>query len=158
MIFCGGTGILPFLDLLDFLLKKSINQVLKTTLGAEIAAEANVYKQDFENTFGKNFRVLMFAAFQSKEELDYLDFILLLLKINKKYNLNNFDMVIRLNDKSTIEGVRCTNSYFDDAFFKENVVVDKCDRIFVCGNPGMMKQIPEICIKNKIEKEKVMLV
>jgi len=126
--------------------------------GRDIVQEANVFKQDFENIFGDKFKVILFAAFQSKEEIDYLDFILTLYKINKKYNLNYFDMILRFNDKSTIEGAATTNSYFDAKFIKENVIVDHCSKIFVCGNPKMNKEIPEICIKNQIEKEKICLV
>lgn len=33
MVFTGGTGILPFLDLLDFLLKKSIYMVAEKLKG-----------------------------------------------------------------------------------------------------------------------------
>ena len=149
---------MPFVDLLDFLLKKSINQVLKTNIKPEVAQEANVFKTDFDNIFGNKFKVILFASFQSKEELDYLDFILTLNNINKKYNLNNFDMILRFADKSKIEGVNTTSSYFDDKFFKENVNAGQCSKIFSCGNPMMNKTIPEICLKNQIEKEKIFLV
>ena len=131
---------------------------MKILLGPEVAEEANVHKTDFENIFGNKFKIILFAAFQSKEELDYLAFILTLNKISKKYNLNNFEMILRFNDRSEIEGVNTTNSYFDDTFFKENVNVDQCSKIFICGNPTMNKTIPEICLKNQIEKERIYLV
>lgn len=158
IIFCGGTGIFPFLDLLDYLLKKSIYQILSSTIGKEIAEETNVFKEDFQSSFGLKFKVILYAAFQSKEEIEYLDFIIELYKINKKYNLELFDMILRFNDKTNISGLPTTDSYFDDKFFSENIVPDQCSKIFVCGNPKMNKLIPEICLRNQIEKEKIKLI
>ena len=160
IIFSGGTGILPFMDLFDFLLKKSIYHILLTQfgLGREIAEQTNVYNEDFENIFGSKFKVLLFAAFQNQEEFEYVNFILKLYNLNKQYNLNNFDMILKFSDKSKIEGVPMMTGYFDDAFFVKNVVPDQCNKIYICGNPAMNKSIPEICLRNQIDKEKICIV
>ena len=149
---------MPFIDLLDYLLRKSIYQALLMKLGKDVAEETNIFKEDYENTFGSKFKLMLFAAFQSKEELDYLDFIITLFNINKKYSLNFFDMILRFSDKTQIADIPITKSYFDDAFFKANVIPDQCSRVFVCGNPAMNKLIPELCSKNQIEREKIHLV
>jgi len=149
---------LPFIDLFDYLLRKSIYQALFINLGKDVAEETNTFNEDYENTFGSKFKVMLFAAFQSKDELEYLDFIITLFNINKKYNLNYFDMILRFTDKTKITGIPTTNNYFDEDFFKANVIPDQCSRVFVCGNPAMNKLIPELCSKNQIEKEKIHLV
>jgi NAD(P)H-flavin reductase len=37
VIFAGGTGILPFLDLFDYLLRKSVNKIILQNFGEEKA-------------------------------------------------------------------------------------------------------------------------
>jgi len=158
IIFCGGTGILPFIDLLDFLLKKSIYHILLTTLGKTMAEQTNYFKEDYESAFGSKFKVILYGAFQTKEEFEYFGFILTLFNINKKYNLNYFDMILRFTDGTELPGLKIINSYFDDNFFSSNIVADECSKVFICGNPKMNKLIPEICIKNQIGKDKIYLV
>jgi hypothetical protein len=127
-------------------------------LGKDVAEEINVYKEDYEETLGSKFKVTLYAAFQSIEEIEYLDFIFALYKINKNYNLNYFDMILRISDGSKIPEIPVVDSYFDDKFFNQNVVPDQCSKIFICGSPKMNKLIPEICQMNLIEKEKIYLV
>ena len=158
IIFCGGTGILPFIDLFDFLLRKSIYHVLLTTISKEVADQMNHFEEDYEDTFGSKFKVILYGAFQTKEEFEYLGFILTLFNINKKYNLNYFDMILRFSDGTKLPGIKEINSYFDDKFFSSNVVADQCSKVFICGNPKMNKLIPEICLRNQIEKDKIYLV
>lgn len=158
VIFCGGTGILPFVDFLNYLLHKSIYHVLLTNYGKDIAEEVNVWKEDYQETFGSKFKVSLYAAFQSHEELEYLDLIFYLYNINKAYNLGYFDMILRLNDGAKIPGIPTIQSHFDDKFFNENIVPDQCSKIFICGNPKMNKLLPEICLRNQIDKDKIYLV
>lgn len=127
-------------------------------LGKDAAEQANVYMEDYEGTFGSKFKVILYASFQSKEEIEYLDFILTLYNINKSFNLNYFDMILRFSDEFKIPGIPTTQSYFDDKFFNDNIIPDQCSKIFICGNPKMNKLIPEICLRNQIEAEKIYLV
>ena len=132
--------------------------MLLTTFGKEIAEKTNVYMEDYEGTFGSKFKVMLYASFQSKKEIEYLDFILTLYNINKSFNLNLFDMILRFSDDSKISGIPTTQSYFDNKFFSENIVPDQCSKVFVCGNPKMNKLIPEICLRNELEAEKISIV
>lgn len=47
VIVAGGTGLLPFLDLLDLLLRKTIYDVLKSNVGEKVAEQTNVHQADF---------------------------------------------------------------------------------------------------------------
>ena len=127
-------------------------------LGKEVAEKTNIFEEDYEGTFGSKFKIILYASFQTREEFEYLDFIVNLFNINKKYNLNYFDMILRFSDGSKIPGITTINTYFDDKFFQTNLVSDQCSRIFVCGNPGMNKLIPEICLRNQIERERICIV
>jgi len=42
VIICGGTGLLPFLDLLDYFLKYTVYEALRNTSGEEVAQFANL--------------------------------------------------------------------------------------------------------------------
>ena len=48
-IFANGTGILPFLDLFDFLLRKTMWISLKKKFGVNVAKIINAYEEDFDN-------------------------------------------------------------------------------------------------------------
>ena len=60
----GGTGINPFLDLLDFLLQKIIYRVVRQKFGLE-AENLNPYHHNFELL--DDVRIRMIASFASKE-------------------------------------------------------------------------------------------
>lgn len=64
IIFAFGTGILQFLDLFDYLLKKSIYTVVYDNYGLDEANYMNPFNEDYNNTFGPDFRVLLFAGFR----------------------------------------------------------------------------------------------
>lgn len=158
VIFCGGTGILPFVDLLDYLLKKCIYHVLLNKFGVNTAKKINPHNEDYENTFGTKFKVQLFCSFNDVQEFSYLTFIKDLYEINRINKLNMFEMVVRLNDQKGIDGIPSTSSYFDLNFMNQYLVPDQISKIFVCGNPTMNKTIPEICREMNIEKEKIILV
>ena len=51
-IFCNGTGVLPFLDLFDFLLKKSMFMVLANHCGLAVANAMSPSRENYRDTFG----------------------------------------------------------------------------------------------------------
>jgi hypothetical protein len=69
----GGTGILPFFDLIDFLLKKSYFEFFK-----EIESD----EDQFEGILDQ-FKMQMFGAFNSKEDLVEIEMFQALNLINK---------------------------------------------------------------------------
>lgn len=69
----GGTGILPFFDLIDFLLKKSYFEFFK-----EIESD----EDQFEGILDQ-FKMQMFGAFNSKEDLVEIEMFQALNQINK---------------------------------------------------------------------------
>ena len=118
----------------------------------------NVYNEDYEGTFRSKFKLKLYASFQTKEEIEYLDFLFILYNINKEYSLGYFDMVLRINDGTVFPGIQTVKSHVDDSFFNSFVVPDQTSKIFICGNPKMNKLIPEICLRNQIERDKILVV
>lgn len=159
LIFAGGTGIYPFLDFLDFLLKKCIFLVLEKGFSKEVAANINNYRENYGKIFGSNFKVYLYASFNSFDEfIGICGFVWNLHQINKKYNLGLFELVLRFSKKILIQGVTIVDSYFDEGFFEKFVTQKEIKNVFVCGNPKMNRQIPEICLKRSISDDKIYLV
>ncbi|EGR34866.1 hypothetical protein IMG5_000940 [Ichthyophthirius multifiliis] len=66
IIFVAGTGVLPFIDLLDYLLKKVIYTVIKANFGQQEANLINPYGEKYEQTLQNNFRIKFYGCFESK--------------------------------------------------------------------------------------------
>lgn len=159
LIFCGGTGIYPFLDLLDFLLKKSIYSALCKNFSKEIAEQTNLNHESYDKIFGPKFKIYLYASFQTEIEfMNICDFVWKLYKINEKFNLGLFDMVLRFSKKIKIEGVKIIESYFDESFFDQYITQQQISKVLVCGNPQMNKTISEICLKKLISQDAIYLV
>ena len=156
VIFAGGTGVLPFVDLFDYLLKKSIYMILAKKYKQSEADKTNPFLENYQGTFGENFKVRLFWAVNDEYEFNYLSFLKKLFEINEKYGLNIFDLTVRI--KSKIEGVKTTQEFFDEGFLKRNLDVNEIARIFVCGNPNMNYSIPEGCKKIGIRKELIQMI
>jgi len=62
ILFAGGTGILPYLDLLDFLLRKAVHEALKKRYGITIANLIDFHHENLGNTFN-NVRFEMYCSF-----------------------------------------------------------------------------------------------
>jgi hypothetical protein len=83
LLFCGGTGILPFLDLLDFLLKKAIYLAIKEKgfcyffikIDPSFAKDIDFLNNDLENNFSENITIKLFASFHNENGNYYAFFL-----------------------------------------------------------------------------------
>ena len=73
-IFAGGTGIFPFLDLLDFILKKAIFTVANSLFGSS-SQVFNPNDEDYLTTFDSGFKVVFFASFSNESEFIGFSFV-----------------------------------------------------------------------------------
>lgn len=158
VIICCGTGILPFVDFLDYLLKKSIYNILNKLFGKEAAEKGNPFKENYNASFGERINVKLFAAFKDQEEFEYLNFLQTLYEINLKYGLKYFNMCLRFGDSSQMPGIPTTFSYFDKQFLLKNLKANEVDRIFICGNHTMNISLAKICKELNIGADKIMIV
>lgn len=156
VIFAGGTGIFPFVDLLDYMLKKSIFMILKKIFSDYDAKKVNPFLEKFEDMFGESFRIKLFWAVNDKNEFNCVSFLKKFYQVNKTYGLNNFDLIVRVKDE--INGVKTTNEYFNEEFLRKYLEITEVSRVFICGNPSMNLSVPEECRKVGIPKELIQLV
>ena len=97
-IICNGTGVLPFLDLFDFLLKKAFYSIIYEKNGPDDAEKMNPANEDYLNTFGGNFRLVLIGAFRNRSEFYGCAIIEDLYTICKSFGLNYFNMVICMTE------------------------------------------------------------
>jgi NAD(P)H-flavin reductase len=152
-LFAGGTGLLPYLDFLDYLLKKAIFAVCSKN-NIEIV---NLYNEDYVNTFLSDLKVVLVAAFAVKEDFVGFKTIKKLLDISQENELNLFDMIIKL-DKGKIEGVQMWDSHFDMKFMMKHVNTNKVSRVYVCGPPKMNRNVPKSLERIGVSKSKIIVV
>ena len=152
-LFAGGTGILPYLDFLDYLLKKAIFTVCSRK-NIEIT---NLYNEDYVNTFYSDLKVILVGAFAVKEDFVGFKTIKKLLDISRENQLDLFDMIIKL-DKGEIEGVQRWDSHFDIRFMMKHVNTSKLSRVYVCGPPKMNRAVPKSLERLGVSKSKIIIV
>ena len=152
-LFAGGTGILPYLDFLDYLLKKAIFTVSSKN-NIEIT---NLFSEDYINTFYPSLRVVLFGAFSVKEDFIGFKTIKRLQEISQENQLNLFEMIIKL-DKGELEGVQMWSGHFDMKFMLKHMNSTNVSRVYVCGPPKMNKTVPLHLERIGIPKTKVILV
>ena len=85
--FCAGTGVLVFLDLVAHLLVLNCFE-----------ADGKGIPEEIEDFYQKDFKLHLFAAFQSKEQSIGLDLIEALQKVNKVLGKDNFEFTLRLSE------------------------------------------------------------
>jgi NAD(P)H-flavin reductase len=138
-----GTGILPYLDLFDFLLKKAIYlkliQLKRTDRLGDIQPE-----QDYAQIFpGAKFTY--FGAF--KEPADFIGqhFISKLYSISRENNLELFDCLVRI--KNAELKVPTTTGYIDKEFIRQRIVNNPVEvkKLVICATNEAMKNISRWC-------------
>lgn len=100
VILCLGTGILPFLDLFDFLLKKAIYQIFKAERSESLLQYVKP-EQNYESIM-KNASFEMYASFHSSKDFIGADWVHRLHTLSQKYNLGLFKAVVNIG--SMFEG------------------------------------------------------
>ena len=156
VIIAGGTGYIPFVDLLASLYLK----VLFKTMQVSNPTEDFRTKKKQYTSFLSNASVKLLASFKSEEEFYLKNHIINLYKICKANGLNDFDCVIK-NIKYHFpplvppEKASAADSRFDASFLSQHVS-QTTDLIIICGPPPMNQDIYECLTKSlNIDKERI---
>ena len=140
-IFAAGTGILPFLDLFDFLLEKML--------------DSNVNKFSL---FEKGFKLHVFASFAQIKDFVGFDICEKLLQVCLVKGLSNaFTLVIKAPDVKANEFYQVTDSDFDSVFIEKNVN-NECEKVYICGPPQFNSTINTAVESLGLSDEKIILV
>ncbi|CDW77349.1 cytochrome b5-like heme steroid binding domain containing protein [Stylonychia lemnae] len=114
--FTGGTGCLVFVDLVAFLLRKSMKS-LKPSEDNQID--------------GDSFKFVLYVSFPKREEVIGLELYEGLVQIQEKFELKNFEFHMRLSNETK---ERWDFKFLDQQLDKYN---ENLQKIWVCGPPRM---------------------
>ncbi|CAK71902.1 unnamed protein product (macronuclear) [Paramecium tetraurelia] len=149
--FVGGTGLLPFLDLLDHLLMKSIYLTNKQKQ-QQIQQFFPQYDQ-----LEESFEFTLLASFQNEEEFIGKDWIRKLYQINQTNNLKLFNMQIRYSDSTLDTVIPAFRSRFNEELVRQHLG-DFNKKVYICGPPNMIYSLTQIISKTEQDQTKVMIV
>ena len=126
-VIVGGTGYLPFVDLIAGVFIKTL---FLTTKVNNPSPDFLKYKERYEGIlpFAK---LRLIASFNRLEDFFLLDFVKEMYRLNKEHKLNTFDCLIRLSSGESVD-LPTTKSHFDQAFLSDQVLTDS-DFIVLCG-------------------------
>lgn len=101
IVVTGGTGILPFLDLFDLLLKKAI---FAAALGACAPSEAptdsmNIFSLNYSEML-PNVKIRLYASFNCSDEFRNYSWLLDLHLLSKKLGIGLFELNLRIPKQS----------------------------------------------------------
>ena len=138
IIVAGGTGILPFVDFLNFLLKKAMARVLAEK---QLNNDFILPKQNYLKPFSSA-RFHLFCAFRTEEDFVFSDVVDNLVQINEEFGLKMFRCVARIDKSDKPHAFQQHKGYFDRQFFLSNMKdVNNIQNVLVCGPEKMHTQI-----------------
>ena len=133
ILIAGGTGILPFLDLLEFILKKAIYSICRRD---NIDPSFIHPQQDYDQYFpGAKFTLL--SAFRTIDDFTGVECISDLYGICKHNGLDMFDALIRVKGLSIEHGLPTTESLFNTEWLNAYVNQTEEELILIVGGPHM---------------------
>ena len=155
LLIVGGNGILPFLDLLELLLKKAVFEACqKEGLDPSFIQP----RQDYSRIFpGAKFTLL--GAFRSADEVLGLDILAGLMGLSQRFKLNLFDSLIRVEDLGNQYNMKTTKSVFTSTLLSEYIGKHSEELVLLCGPPSMQSAIfGELTTQLKIAKDSIIFV
>jgi len=139
-IFAAGTGILPFLDLFDYLL------------------ESVLVPGSTSNIFKNGFKLHIFASFAQMNDFVGRDICEKLIQACRDSDMQDaVKMTIRSREAKENELFTVTKESFDVAFIRKNVT-SACERVYICGPPVFNQQLPVAFEEIGLSKTKIIFV
>jgi ferredoxin-NADP reductase len=125
-IYAAGTGILPFLDLFDYLLES-------------VLEESN----HVVNIFRNGFRLHVYASFINIADFVGLDICEKLTQACTESGFPDaFRLTVKASNTQASEFFKTTNRDFDTSFISSTFDTN-CQKVFVCGPPKFNDSIPQ---------------
>lgn len=127
----GGTGYIPFVDLIAELFVKTIFSVTKLY---PPTANFVKYKSRYD-TILPFAKLKLIASFNKLEDFFLHKYVSEMYRIDQEHNLNKFDCLIRLSSGETID-LPTTSRHFDQDTLRDHVLTDT-DFVILCGPQAM---------------------
>ncbi|CAD8190089.1 unnamed protein product [Paramecium pentaurelia] len=125
----GGTGLFPFLDILEYQLKLTYHKILLKQFGQEAAQIINTGQI-------KNFKITLFLAVNSLDDLIGKEIYFTLLSLQSQLDIPNFKMVVKGNFK--LKECDIITQRFNAQIFKSYIGdLNTVSNYFICGPPTM---------------------
>ncbi|CAD8105493.1 unnamed protein product [Paramecium primaurelia] len=134
----GGTGLFPFLDILDYQLRVSYNQIVKMKLGEEASKLIDLGINEI-----KKFTITMFLAVNSIEDLIGRDIYFALLSLQQYLDSPNFKLIVKGNFKLK-ECPIIENRFTQQTFINHISDLNNSTTYFICGPPQMNIEVERI--------------
>jgi len=162
VIFCSEVGLVPYLDLLDYILMKNIHQILRakqehnkpnTTRILDILN--NTYKDEFDPSF----KIVLVGAFTQNQKLIGFEIVRELAKISKEYKLNNFKAKIygRYSNEENNQFIKEFNGEFDLYQYMDKIK-DQVKKIYLSGSPQFVSKNYKELVHMKLSESKIHLI
>jgi NAD(P)H-flavin reductase len=140
IIFCGGTGILPFMDMFAYLGRSILS---------DDYPDYTLFSDEQFNNISDSAQFIIYAHFTTREDSIGIDF---LENIEKLFQKQNKGHLFKLNLILTREGGnKMSDKDIVDLFVDLKFSNGRINRLLVCGPPTMNNQfqklIPELKIK-----------
>ncbi len=148
VVFAAGTGVIPFLDLVAFILRYAVHKISKEKYQINsnllIVNEAETFNQIVSD----NFQLHMYVSFRDRQSALFLDILEDLAKIDLKYSLNLFKLHAIINNETGKDHIMNENfmlSEFDS-------MKDSISKFYIVGPIGYMEDITNNIIQSGIAK------
>ncbi|CAD8124193.1 unnamed protein product [Paramecium sonneborni] len=140
----GGTGLFPFLDILEYQLKLTYHSILLKQFGQDATQIINI-------GLIKNFKITLFLAVNSLDDLIGKDIYLTLLTLQSQLDIPNFKMIVRGNFK--LKECEIITQRFNAQVFKTFIGdLNAVSNYFICGPPIMNQTTEQILNEEGIHK------
>ncbi|CAD8194973.1 unnamed protein product [Paramecium pentaurelia] len=125
----GGTGLFPFLDILEYQLKLTYHNILIKQFGQDAV-------QIINPRLIKNFKITLFLAINSADDLIGKDIYFTLLSLQSQLDTPNFKMIVKGNFK--LKECEIITQRFNTQVFKTFINdLNAVSNFFICGPPIM---------------------
>ncbi|KRX06844.1 hypothetical protein PPERSA_11489 [Pseudocohnilembus persalinus] len=157
-IIAGGTGVLPFLDLLNLMLQKVIFEIAVKEKGVQFANQnIDIHQIGLEKMFN-DVQIELIASFVNEGEFYGKDIIVPLAQLCQKHNLSYFTNKIRVKSTQKIEGINIEKRRFEKQFFfEQKQQLQEAQKIFICGPPILNKNVP-IALQGIVNQDAIIFI
>jgi len=146
VIFALGSSIIPFLDLIAYLIRLNVYNVsLKKGKPAKIFEDENFLY--FSNP---NFKLVLFYSVKSLDESYGVDLCKKLADFCSQNNLTNFELNLRISNEG--------QKRWDSDFIKSKVRIDNAKKAYIGAIDGEDNKLKEMVIKSGIPKENIVII
>ncbi|EAR87476.1 cytochrome b5-like heme/steroid-binding domain protein (macronuclear) [Tetrahymena thermophila SB210] len=176
LFICGGTGVLPFYDLLDYLFKYMIYKSFKTLDGNSflksnsfinhentLSQQINIENEDYENNINPNLKIKVFASFMSvSQSFGAVELLNQMMRFEKENNLQLFSCIVKVSknpeELQKFSYLETTSQQFSKEFIYTNANLKQTKRVFICGPPILNKSVYNGLVDLGYEEMDIMLV